>query len=99
MRVSGASNDPLLPGYRATETPRVSARSESPRVRAADEREIATEVAELVTLLRETPEIRAEVVADIEQRLKTGELLTPEAADATAESLIDEFASLLSSEA
>ena len=42
--------------------------------------------------LRELPDVREDVIAAVEERLKNGDLLTPEAAEETARQILEQLA-------
>ena len=46
---------------------------------------------ELALRLKEIPEVRADVVAEVQQRLRDGELLTREAAEQTAAAILSDL--------
>ncbi len=99
MRVNRPTGDPLLPGEKPIETSREAPHTEEPRSRNLGERQVSPEFAELVAQLKEIPDVRIDVVSDIERRLNSGELLSREAAEATAEALLSDFESILRPEA
>ncbi|MBW3540540.1 MAG: hypothetical protein KY476_09725 [Planctomycetes bacterium] len=90
MRVNDSSNGGRVPGRRPVRS-RESSRTE--RSTAAEGRQRAPEVSELLTQLQEYPDFRPDVVADIERRLKNGDLLSREAAEAAAEAVLVEVES------
>ncbi len=56
------------------------------------------EGSELISRLRSIPEIRSEVIDDVEQRLREGDLLTRQAAEQTAEAILAEITGSVCSE-
>ncbi len=53
------------------------------------------EASELMSKLQALPEVRAEVIEDVRQRLHRGELLTREAAEATATAILSDLQAFL----
>lgn len=95
MRIDGESfgsplfgRRPVRPG--ATSGSRRSA-STKPSATAG-----SSETSELMSKLQALPEVRPEVMEDVRQRLKRGELLTREAAEATANAILSDLQSFLS---
>lgn len=60
---------------------------------AADSKSKSAEIAPLVASLGEIPEVRADVVDEIRQKIANGELLDRGAAEATAQSIFDALTS------
>jgi hypothetical protein len=58
---------------------------------ASQTQQAPTEGSELIGRLRSLPEIRSEVVDDVERRLHEGDLLTRQAAERTAEAILAEI--------
>ena len=99
MRIDGDSfgsplfgRRPARPGSGATGARRAPAASSSSTPSAAN---ASHESSELMTQLQAIPEVRVEVLEDVRQRLQRGELLTREAAEATATAILSDLQAFL----
>jgi hypothetical protein len=94
MRIDGDSFGSPLFGRRPVRPSAVSGSR-----RASFSKSSATagsrETSELMSKLQALPEVRPEVVEDVRQRLQRGELLTREAAEATANAILSDLQSFL----
>lgn len=52
---------------------------------------VSTETTELLAQLRQLPEVRDDLVREVQRRLKNGEYFTPEAAKKTAQAIVSEI--------
>lgn len=92
MRIDGEFNGTPLFGRRPTRS--VSSASGTRRNSAAPSSSSRT-ASPLLSKLQETPDVRAEVIEDVRRRLQRGELLTREAAEATAAAILSDLQSFL----
>lgn len=99
MRVDGDSfgsplfgRRPARPGSAARGVRRASSTASS----SASSTSSSRVNSELMSKLQAIPEVRAEVIEDVRQRLQRGELLTREAAEATAIAMLADLKSFLS---
>lgn len=97
MRIDGESSGspiygrrPVRPGAAGAKG-RVAPASASSTSATTSSRENS----ELMTKLQALPEVRADVLEDVRQRLKRGELLTREAAEATATAILSDLQAFL----
>ncbi len=97
MRIGDSARELLLPGRRnvkggnsSQKTGESSGLSSSGNSGSANG---STEVSELMARLKDVPGVRDEVVTEVGQRLKKGELMTPEAAYDTAKRILSALAS------
>jgi hypothetical protein len=96
MRIGDSPREPLFPGRKKVRSTSVSDSSDSSQ--AVESRDEATsegagsEISELMVRLRELPDVREDVIAAVEERLKNGDLLTPEAAEETARQILEQLA-------
>ncbi|TXT37100.1 MAG: hypothetical protein FD138_768 [Planctomycetota bacterium] len=95
MRIDGESFGSPLFGRRPV---RPGAASGSRRTSSTKSSATAgsRETSEFMSKLQALPEVRPEVVEDVRQRLQRGELLTREAAEATANAILSDLQSFLS---
>ena len=97
MRIGDSPQGPRLPGRRkvgsdgADGTKSSSGTSSSPSADQASSEQPA-ELNDLLVQLRQIPDIREEVIEEVEQRLKNGSMLTREAAEATAQKILEQLA-------
>ena len=99
MRVDGDSlgsplfgRRPARPGSAAGGVRRASSMTSS----SASSTSSSRETSEFMSKLQSIPEVRPEVMEDVRQRLQRGELLTREAAEATAAAILSDLQSFLS---
>ena len=96
MRIDGESSGSPLFGRRPV---RPGAANGSRRTSSAAAKSAATagsrETSELMSKLQELPEVRPEVLEEVRQRLHRGELLTREAAEATASAILSDLHTFL----
>ena len=95
MRIDGESSGSPLFGRRPV---RPGAAGGSRRTSSAAQPAstgAARENSELMSKLQELPEIRADVLEDVRQRLQRGELLTREAAEETANAILSDLQAFL----
>lgn len=96
MRIDGESSGSPLFGRRPV---RPGAAGSNRRISSAAAKPAATagsrETSELMSKLQELPEVRADVLEDVRQRLHRGELLTREAAEATATAILSDLHAFL----
>lgn len=95
MRIDGESYGSPLFGRRPI---RSGAAGSSRRLSSAAQpssTSVSRETSELQTRLQELPEVRADVLEDVRQRLHRGELLTREAAEATATAILSDLQAFL----
>lgn len=96
MRIDGDSMGSPLFGRRPTRPgsaasgPRRSGSAASPSSTSA-----SRETSDLMAKIQELPEVRADVLEDVRQRLQRGELLTREAAEATATAILSDLQAFL----
>ena len=97
MRIDGESSGsplfgrrPVRPGAAGGSRRTSSSSSAQPASTGA-----ARENSELMSQLQEIPEIRADVLEDVRQRLQRGELLTREAAEETANAILSDLQAFL----
>ena len=100
MRVDGESFGSPLFGRRsarpgASGARRASAASSSASTSSTSSASGSRESSELMSQLQALPEVRAEVLEDVRQRLQRGELLTREAAEATATAILSDLQAFL----
>ena len=50
------------------------------------------ELADLLARLRDLPDVREEVIEDVEEKIRNGSLMTREAAEATAREILEQLA-------
>lgn len=96
MRIGNSTPEPLLPGRRNVKGSNGTQKSnESSGLGSSSGAGSfgGTEVSELMTRLKDVPTVREEVVAEVGQRLKKGDLMTPEAAYDTAKRILSSLAS------
>lgn len=67
-------------------------------VQSSQAQQVPTEGNELLGRLRALPDVRSEVVDDVERRLRDGDLLTRQAAEQTAEAILAEITASICSE-
>ncbi|SRR6266542_1464777 len=92
MRVDPLGTPPPLKQTAATTAPRTARSTESSNagtVADAGSFTPTSELAALLTAVKQAPEVRAEVIESVAARLAAGELDTPEAAADTARALLD----------
>lgn len=99
MRIDGESHGSPLSGRRVGRSG--SAASGVRRASSTAPSSIPTGIAasptsELMAQLQTIPEVRPEVLEDVRQRLQRGELLTREAAEATATAILSDLQNFLS---
>lgn len=96
MRIGDSSREPLLPGRRNVRGNASSSKSgetgSASQAVGAQSGVAGSVVSELLGQLQSVPAIREELLADVELRLKSGELLTPQAADDTARQMLSFWA-------
>ena len=97
MRIGDSSRDPLIPGRRnvrgsanASKSGESSSTGSSGAIQSGVPGAIITE---LLGQLRDVPTVREDVLAEVDSRLKSGELLTTKAADDTARQILSALAS------
>jgi hypothetical protein len=95
MRIDGESYGSPLFGRRPVR-PGAAGGSRRPASSASSSSTSASrENSELQSRLQELPEVRADVLEDVRQRLHRGELLTREAAEATATAILSDLQAFL----
>lgn len=94
MRIDGESFGSPIYGRRPTRP--ASAAGGSRRTASASSASSSRETSSLMAKLQEIPDVRAEVVEDVRQRLARGELMTREAAEQTAAAILSDLQSFLS---
>jgi hypothetical protein len=89
MRIDPTGSPPVAPKAVGS-TPRAAARpSDAPGATSeAESFELTGELAAILAGVRQSPEVRAEVIESVAARLAAGELDTPEAAADTARALL-----------
>ena len=96
MRIGDSPREPLFPGRKKVRSTSSSDAADSSK--SAESRDETTsegagsELNELMVRLRELPDVREDVIAAVEERLRNGDLLTPEAAEETARQIIEHLA-------
>ena len=96
MRIGDSPREPMFPGKRKVRA--TSSSSGSDTSRSADtSKDVSTdstdsELADLLLRLRELPDIREEVIEDVEEKIRNGSLMTREAAEATAREILEQLA-------
>ena len=93
MRIGDSPREPLFPGRKKVRS--ASSAESGAEPESSDEttsESASAELSELMVRLRELPDVREDVIAAVEERLKSGELLTPEAAEETARQIMDHLA-------
>ena len=97
MRIDGESLGSPLFGRRPT---RPGSAASGPRrassTAPSSSNSGSRETADLMAKIQELPEVRADVLEEVRQRLHRGELLTREAAEATANAILADLQSFLS---
>ena len=96
MRIDGDSmgsplfgRRPTRPGSAASGPRRTGSTSSSSSASAS------RETSELMAKIQELPEVRADVLEEVRQRLNRGELLTRDAAEATANAILSDLQAFL----
>ena len=91
MRIGDRPSGQPISGQTNRATTSTSAKSEA---KSAESKSSASAVdAEFLGRLKEIPDIRADVLADVERRLADGQLFTRDAAERTATALLAELTS------
>lgn len=96
MRIGDSPREPMFPGKRKVRA--ASSSSGSDTSRSADAgKDVTTEgadseLAELLARLRELPDVREEVIADVEEKIRNGTLMSREAAEETAREILEQLA-------
>lgn len=97
MRIGDSAREPVLPGRRnvkgAGGSQKAGEASGASSSSSSGSAYGTTEVSELMGRLKDIPSVREEVVAEVGQRLKKGDLMTPEAAYDTAKRILSSLAS------
>ena len=93
MRIGDSPKDPVSSRNSVQQAQKTTAKGASSQTGSPASKQGAApaESSELTAQLNEVPEIRAEVVAEIESRLEAGDLLTREAAEQTAQAILDQL--------
>ncbi len=96
MRIDGESFGSPIFGRRPTKPTSASGGSRRASASSTASFSETREASALMAKLQEIPDIRADVVEDVRQRLQRGELMTREAAEQTAAAILSDLQSFLS---
>lgn len=95
MRIDGESSGIPLYGRRTTRSGAAAGSRRTPSTPSSSG-SVSHEPSELMTRLQSLPEVRSDVMEEVRQRLERGELLTREAAEATANAILADLQCFLS---
>lgn len=95
MRIDPGASGAPLPGRKSARPVSPSASAKGVSRHSSTTSETSPEASRLTSQLRDIPEIRPEVMAEVRERLKRGELLTRDAAEATAAAILADLASFI----
>lgn len=95
MRIGDSPRDPLPPGRKKVRAASSSTGSETSRSPEGSQ-DVSTnapdsELADLLARLRELPDVREEVVSEVEEKIRNGSLMTREAAEKTAREILEQL--------
>ena len=95
MRIDGESSGSPIYGRRPTR-PAAAGGSRRASSTSASSPSESRETSSLMAKLQEIPDVRADVIEDVRQRLQRGEMMTREAAEQTAAAILSDLQSFLS---
>ena len=95
MRIDPGVPGAPLPGRKSARPVPPSASAKGLSRHSSTTPETSLEITRLASQLHDIPEIRPEVLEEVREQLKRGELLTREAAEATAAAILADLASFV----
>lgn len=95
MRIDGESSGFPIYGRRPTR-PAAAGGTRRASTASSSKPSESRETSELMAQIQSLPEVRPDVMEDVRRRLQRGELLTREAAEATANAILADLQSFLS---
>lgn len=95
MRIGDSPREPLFPGRRKVRSTSSSADSQASGStdgsHDASTDSTDSEFAALLDRLRQLPEMREDVITDVEEKIRNGSLMTREAAEETAREILEQL--------